>query len=193
MSVRTSVILIPYWIAESLKRGQMQPKDCIDFRKVKSVVSTHDLMTLIAAQDITSELIGAREGGAYGGFALGGLWEQSIQASITPEEKRDLESYFDIATKGDYISEVRARLYSPEANGPTHSPTYEKPFNIYDLMPDVIGVVVNPGFFTEKPNKALQLSLVEAVLKSLYVYNTPTHEVATTSWFGRFMELLAGK
>lgn len=188
MSVKTKVIVIPHWIAESMKRAQMQPKECIDYRKVKQVVSTDDLLTLIAAQQLTQTLIGSKWN-PTSDWDLCELWQQSMNGG-TQSEKSEANALFDLSRAG-YLEEVKARLFTAGTNGDAYRPDYDKPFIIYDLMPDVVGVVVHPGFFSENPAKELMLSLVEAVIKVLYVYNTAYHELAATLWYKRFLELLA--
>lgn len=188
MSVKSKVIVIPHWIAESLKRAQMQPKECIDYRKVKQVVSTDDLLTLIAAQQLTQTLIGS-QWNPTSEWDLCELWQQSMNGG-TESEKSEANALFELSRAG-YLEEVKARLFTAGTNGDTYRPDYDKPFIIYDLMPDVIGIVVHPGFFSENPAKELKLSLVEAVIKVLYVYNTAYHELAATLWYKRFLELLA--
>jgi hypothetical protein len=186
--VKSKVIVIPHWIAESLKRAQMQPKECIDYRKVKQVVSTDDLLTLIAAQQLTQTLIGS-QWNPTSEWDLCELWQQSMNGG-TESEKSEANALFELSRAG-YLEEVKARLFTAGTNGDTYRPDYDKPFIIYDLMPDVIGIVVHPGFFSENPAKELKLSLVEAVIKVLYVYNTAYHELAATLWYKRFLELLA--
>ncbi len=189
MSVKTRVILVPFWIEESLKRAGLAVKDCIDYQKVKKVVSTNDLLTFLAAQELMDTLVGSR-GGSGSSWALSTTWAEGIPKTETTLLK-DTDSLYSVSFTGNYLEEVKSRLFTQGANGPEYAPTYEKPFIIYDLMPDVVGVVVYPGFFTAQPGKDLQLPLVDGVLEALYVYNAPYHEVASTPWFKRFLELLA--
>lgn len=188
MTAKTRVIIIPYWIAESIKRAGVSVSDCLDYNKIKKVVSTNDLLTFLASQEISSSLIGGNTGGSS--WDLGFTWNESMKG-CTEEQRKEAGTLYDLSCSVNYLEEVKSRLFTPGANGPDYSPTYEKPYITYDLMPDVIGVVVHPGFFTESTSKELQLSLVDAILKVLYVYNTAYHEVASTLWFKRYLELLA--
>lgn len=190
MSVKTRVVLIPFWIAESLKRAGLQTSDCVDYKKVKDCVSTHDLITFLAAQELTGALIGMKDSNPGGAWDLGFIWNESMKP-CSEEQLKEAATLYEVAYGPNYLDEVKARLFTPGSNGPEYSPTYEKPFITYDLAPDVVGVVMYPGFFTESPSKEQQLSLVDAVLKVLYVYNTAYHEVASTLWFKRFLQLLA--
>ena len=190
MSVKTNVILIPFWIIESLKRAGLPPSACLDYKKVKSCVSTHDLLTFLAAQGMSGTLIGNQDIIPTDTFNVIGVWTAGIKAepkALTNE----VEQLYTVACGSNYLEEVKSRLFTPGTNGPDYSPTYEKPFITYDLAPDVIGVVIHPGFFSETPSKEQQLSLVDAVLKVLYVYNTAYHEVASTLWFKRYLQLLS--
>ncbi len=184
----TKVIVIPYWIAESMRRAQMQPKECIDYRKVKEVVSTDDMLSFVAAQGLLQDLIGG-QWAPDSSWNLSELWQQSMNGS-TADLKVEADNLFKISRAG-YAEETKARLFTPGNNGNEWAPDYKVPFIIYDLMPDVFGIVVHPGFFSENTTTELKLSLVEEVIKVLYVYNTANHEVAATFWFKRFLELLA--
>lgn len=189
MTVKTRVILIPFWIEESMKRAGLSIRDCIDYQKIKPVVSTNDLLTFLAAQELMATIAGSQNG-VGGTWNVSQCWMDSIPTTETTMRK-DCESLYSVSYTGNYLEEVKARLFSQGTNGPDYDPTYEKPFIIYDLSPDVVGVVVYPGFFTMNPSKALQAKLVEAVLDSLCVYNRAYHEVASTPWFKRHLELLA--
>ena len=189
MTVQTRVVLIPFWIAESLKRAGLKTSDCVDYQKVKNCVSTHDLLTFLAAQELTGTLIGTQNN-PTGMWDLGFIWNEGMKA-LPEVERKNAATLYDASCAANYLEEVKARLFTPGSNGPDYSPTYEKPYITYDLAPGVVGVVIHPGFFTESPSKEQQLSLVEAVLKVLYVYNTAYHEVASTLWFKRFLQLLA--
>lgn len=196
MTVKTRVILIPFWIEESLKRAGLPVKECVDYQKVKRVVSTNDMLTFLAAQELVDTLVGNPKALEYPSLgsvgSLSNCWAESI-----PNTERtvlaDAQSLYTVTFTGNYLDEVKSRLFTEGANGPDYNPTYEKPFIIYDLMPDVVGIVVYPGYFSERPGKELQLSLVEAVQEALYVYNTPYHEVASTPWFKRYLDLLAAQ
>ena len=189
MTVKTRVIIIPFWIEESMKRAGVPYSDCLDYSKIKKVVSTEDLLTFFSAQEIASTLVGA-EYTSCSAWELGSVWNTNMTNQME-DQRKEAANLFEMSLHVNYLEQVKSRLFTPGAAGPDHSPVYEKPYITYDLMPDVVGVVVYPGFFTESTSKELQLSLVDAILKVLYVYNTAYHEVASTLWFKRYLELLA--
>ncbi len=185
MSQLKQVILIPYWVQETLSRNQMPLADCLDFEKLKPVMSLSDLVTFSTLQHYVGACTGLKDA------SIGSLffsWIKSI-----PESNRDTVDYLTktvspLEQDESFHNEVKARLFNPEAK----VDRYQQPFIVMDLSPEVAGVVIYPGFFSAESSSALQQDLLEAILKVLYVYNTH-NEVAKSPLFRRFLELLSKK
>lgn len=181
--VKKRIVLIPYWVQDTMQRKKLNLVDCLDFNKVMSVMAISDLVGFSALQEFFPHVLGNVQ--FYD--ELYTLWFQSVQANpvagsylannITPFVRLD-------ETK----KEVAERLFSSDAKTAQH----ENAFITYDLSPEVLGVVIYPGFFVREGDVELQKSLVKAILKVLYVYE-PSHEVAKTPLFKRYLELLAVK
>jgi hypothetical protein len=115
------------------------------------------------------------------------VWSKSI-----PDDQPALRDFLfqqvdALSSDASHRKEVHGRLFSEDSRDEQH----KEPFICYDLTPDVCGVVIYPGFFVGKNSaKELQLAFVREVLKVLYVYDTQS-EVAKTSLFKRYLELLS--
>jgi hypothetical protein len=177
--------------------------DCINYEKIKPILSTHDMATFLAFQRHLGDLVGPARGTQYGaivqqyGYELEMLfcrytdtWEPDTK---TTRRNWNLptKDYFNVAMlAGDSSFEVdiKARLYGAD----NRMPQYDHAFDIVnDIAPNVAGVIVYPGFFNEITDHSLQLELVEALLKVFYGNAAPFHEVAPQSLFKRFLELLS--
>lgn len=182
--MKKHIILIPYWVQESLQRQQLPLATCLDFEALKPIMSLNDLVTFSTLQHHVETCTGKD---TAVGDSLFFHWIRNI-----PESHRDSVDYLTktvstLETDPSFHAEVKARLFDPAGK----LDRYPQPFIIYDLTPEVAGVVIYPGFFG-KADEALQLSLIEAILKTLYVYDT-YNEVSKTPLFRRYLELLSKK
>jgi len=177
------IVLIPFWVQDILARNKMQLADCLNVAKLKPIMALNDLLAFAALQRHIVQLVGA----PVIGDELYWIWAESVAAN--PELKKFLNESISVLS-GDptYNREIQSRLFDPDA----HTAQYEKPFITYDLSPEVLGVVIYPGYFTDSGNNDLQKSLVSAILKLLYVYEHD-HKVAKTPLFKRYLELLSAK
>lgn len=178
------IILIPFWVAETMKRNQLPLNQCLSFEKIKPLMSLNDLISFLVFQTYTNHVLGSD---IY--IDLAAIWKNSV-----PEDKPKLrnECYLDLpkfALDAVNHKEVWDRIFDPTSK---HNSYDEKqvPFTVHDLTPELLGIVINPGFFTEPVDPRLQISLIESILKVLYVYDA-YHEVAKTSLFKRYLDLLA--
>lgn len=181
---KKKLVLIPYWIAESLKRNPTLTMSAVlSFPTIRKIASLNDLLCMEALQEMGAWLTGQE-------WMPNSLWE--IWSKSVPDDQPETYKFltggvWSLAKDACIVSEVKARLFSPESRHPRH----EKAYTCYDLSADVLGVVINPGFFVGTPDtKELQLALTRDVLKVLYVYDTQS-EVAKTSLFKRYLELLS--
>lgn len=180
----TLVILIPHWIAETIKRNALNIRDCLNFEKIKPILTAEDIAGFLALQNAMYFVTGA-EAAESTHIALYYTWFESA----SPENQKYLESIvMPISVEPTFVDNAKARLFEEDAKQEHHT----EAFITYDLVSGISGIVVYPGYFTKTPNSELNLRAVEAVLELLYVY-TPYNEVSKTPWFKRFLELLSAK
>ena len=182
---RKHIVLIPHWVQETIKRNGLTLSDVLNFEKIKPLLSVQDLVGLLTLQDFTKPVFGVD----YINSNLWNIWSDSISKDNQNLKKFFTDSVTQLSHDQSFHKEVNDRLFCEDARTDFH----KEPFDTYDLpMTDVVAVVIYPGFFVGNANASLQQSLIEAILKVLYVYE-PSHEVAKTPLFKRFLELLSGK
>ena len=175
------IVLIPYWVQEIVKRANLPLAACLEFGKIKAVMSLNDLIGFCTLQQYFKHVLNAEMFDE-----LFSIWLDSI-----PNDQPELRSYFTeqvypLACDDSFRKEIWGRLFEVEAR----SKQYEVPFITYDLTPTVCGVVICPGYFVNDGTADLQRSLIQAILEVLYVYDTFS-DVAKTSLFKRYLELLS--
>lgn len=198
----TAVVLIPYWVAEAIKRAGLSMRDCVNYEKIKSCLSTNDMATFMAFQQEFATLIGVRDknsGLAYTDelTALFQRYSDSWQPDDTPSSlsipgrNKPSEEFIKVrqlAYDPSYKQDIQARLYGEDNKLDHYDHAYDL---VNDIAPHVVGVVVYPGYFSEVTDKALQLQLVEGLLKVFYGNAAAVHDTATTPLFKRHLELLS--
>jgi hypothetical protein len=176
------VVLIPYWVQDILNRNKMPLADCLDIGKMKPVLALNDLLGMAALQNFFPTVLGSD-------FPDELWWVWQTSTADNAELKKFMDAYVtNLGNNPVYVNVVQSRLFDEDAK---HF-VYENPFITYDLSPETLGVVIYPGFFVGNDIVELQKSLIKAILKVLYVYD-PSHEVAKTPLFKRYLELLAVK
>lgn len=188
MSTKKELILIPYWIEDALQRNNAGLQDCLNFPKLKGVCSLNDLIGFQALQDCVPQILGKGTHSPFSTYRLFDVWSKSVVENDTEMHDYLTKNVTLLSEDATFVAEMRTRLFSPESK---HG-RYPEPFRVVDLNNRLSGVVIYPGFFTDTPNPALQFTLIEAVLKVLYVYDSHS-EVSQTSLFLRYLELLSKK
>ncbi|WP_144106759.1 hypothetical protein [Paraburkholderia sp. BCC1886] len=178
------VMLIPYWVHETLARHKLPLSACLDFEQLRPVSSTNDLLCFLSAQVLMGRMVGEPHG-TWSLYLLD-AWLNSAQG----QNKTFLsQTILPLLENPTFDEELRARLFSPESRLPHH----KEPFYIYDITREAVGVVVNPGFFTEEAGAdGYRTALTVAILKVLYAYSA-CHEVSSTPLFKRYLGLLSAK
>ena len=163
----------------------------------------HDMATFIAAQHEQFTLLYA---GANGGnFAepcyddlnqawryYTGAWtvDREVAHNLAKTPSVDYEKVISYSRDGSVSGDVKARLYGQT----TRSARYPGAFDVVNLAPKVVGIVVYPGYFdNQRIDLYQQHQLVKALLDVFYVQGAPYHEIASTSLFKRHLELLSGE
>ena len=184
MTKMPRIILIPHWVLEIMNRNQLGRADCLDYQKIKDIMSVNDQLVFCAVQNETMKVMGVE----FLAPSLAWLWSDGV-----PNDQSTLKQYlrneFDRMSRDVSIKQqVSDRLFTTLPN-PTEN-SEKNSFITYDITPNVVGVVLKPGYFTEPNNYKLQLEVIRSVLKILYMYET-YHEVAKHSVYKRYLELLS--
>jgi len=179
---KKQLILIPFWIQEILGRNKLPLSTCLELDKIKPIISLNDVSAFYALQGYFKHVIGIDV------FpSLFSCWCDSIT-----EQNVDVLKYRDtvslLSTDTTINKDMYNRLFDPSSK----SSQYDEPFKVYDLTPEIAGVVIYPGYFLEQTDCVQQKNLIEAILKVLYVYDA-YHDVACTPSFKRYLELLSNK
>jgi len=179
---KKKVVLIPHWVQDVMQRNKLQLADCLILEKIKPLMSFNDLAGFVALQDYFYKVTGSE--------AVMPELTQIFADSIN-EKDVQLRSFcyttlIKTAADDSVHKELEARLFDINSK----NNIYEKPFIIYDLTPEVCGVVIYPGYFFSTNDFGLQKAVIDEVLKVLYVYGA-FHEVASTPFFKRHLELLS--
>lgn len=182
MAIKKQIVLIPFWIQEILGRNRLPLSACLELDKLKNIISMDDIASFSALQQSFQKLIGISMMDE-----LYFNWRNSIPEGY-PENIAYAELVNTVSFDTATISGMNMRLFEPEAK----TDQYNEPFAIHDITPEVIGIVIYPGFFTNNTDTNLQKLLIEGILKLLYVYDA-YHDVAKTPLFRRYLELLSIK
>jgi hypothetical protein len=180
---KKTVVLIPYWIQEILKRNQLPLSACLDLNKINVLLSVNDLCGFLALQNTKYFKLVTGSDKTYS------LLTDILSDSIAKTDS-ELRYYFfnTIEQLKDDISfsnELEARLFNVDSK----LNEYNEAFSMYDLSPEACGIVIYPGYFTTN-NIVLQKAVVESIIEILYVY-LPFHKVAKTVYFEQYLKLLS--
>lgn len=183
-----------------LERRNLPLQSCLDFKLMKQVLSLEEQSILLQLQTYSLFDISFNSAGEpvqypsapqgtditewYNGKRLEDMWRKSVAANDV--DTKDLFHNLSYSTYSDSAAkEISARLFSKESFSEQH----QKPFITYDLTPDVIGVVVYPGYFNQEKISSFRYDLIKSVLKVLYVYNSYA-SVCKTPYFRKYLEEL---
>lgn len=180
MKLKKDIVLIPYWIEETLRRNELPLSSILSLEKLKSVCAINDVASFMVAQDFANLVMGFQ---TSTGLFMGWL-KNTSDKDIETRKYHSL--ILSMASAQSLNTEVKTRLFDFE----TKSNNYEQPFKVVDLDLGICGVVIYPGHFTEQINTGLQEQLLEAILKVLYAYNT-YDEVAREPLFLRYLEVMS--
>jgi hypothetical protein len=160
----------------------MSMSDCFQYGKLRPVTNVNDLTSFLTLQQFGKQVLGED----FLNSVLWRMWSDSVPTD-QPELREHLNTVDNMCYDESFKKDVHARLFSEESDNKGQ----KESFIIYDLTPNVCGVVINPGFFIEPVDTKLQIALIEAILKVLYVYDA-YHVVASSPLFKRYLDLLSG-
>lgn len=183
MSVKRQIILIPYWIQDTLRRRGLPLATVLDFKALRQVLPLEDIATLVALQDYWGTVCGLREP-CVGDVVL--TWFKQVGFAGSEDNQQLSNTVIPLSKDASIRKDLQARLFE----GSVRLEHREDPYITYDLTPEFAGAVISPGFFGGRSEHKLVLRFVQAMLKVLYVYE-PHHEVAKAPLFRRYLSLLS--
>jgi len=198
----SSVIFIPYWIAETIQRMGLALSDVVDYEKIRPTLSMHDMAGFMAVQYESDRLLYSGSPGDGPVSCMGNdlitVWrflthawpvEQgtfSVGKKTSEDFNRTYEYAGDATVKGDVVS----RLYGQAVK----QARYDHAFDVVNLAPQVVGVVVYPGYFDQaKIDLSLQHQLICSLMQVFYAQGAPYEQIAATAIYRRHLELLSGE
>lgn len=196
-----SVVYVPYWVKGIFERHNRPFSELLQFDKACEVLSTQELANVLNVnlRQLYDAKFDPKTGLpeiSYGtwqeeqmGPRLIDIWRKQTTANPTANNSAaiaKLENAQLISGSNECDQEVNARLFDPSSQ----QDRYKVPFITYDVDPSVVFVVIHPGFFNVQEYMKLKFAMLEAVLKTLYVYNTYA-SVCKTPYFRKYLELLA--
>lgn len=186
-------ILIPYWVANAFKRKQLPLAHCLDYAKVRQVLSPEDLATLLNLQQLRAISF---LGNDYYGQLLSS-WSKSagvdlrneLDSTVIPlSHSKELEGRNLFRLSKDYLAEQR---YFQDSLNLDHN-TNQEVFELNDFERDSYALILHPGFIDEIVQYDTKMKLVKAMLKVSYVhFETP--QVSSQSVFATYVGLLNDK
>jgi hypothetical protein len=198
----SSVILIPYWVADTVQRQGMPLSDVLDYEKIRPALSMHDMATFLAMQNEQGSLLyaGAGDCEVYLNAVtdLVAVWchytaawvSDGVIAPFTKTPSAACQQTIMYSGDASVREDVTSRLYGSAVK----LARYERAFEVVNLAPKMVGVIVYPGFFDNKAiDLRLQHELISALLQVFYVQGAQYHEIASTSLYTRHLELLSGE
>lgn len=186
MNEAKDIILIPHWIHETLIRHSRPIEDALNFGQMRKIISIEDLVGWMILNRAAHHVGLSDANSELGLITLESAWCGTVDAESS-------DYLYNVASPMASLTQFKLDLHNRLFTADSASPQYEEAFNIYDLAREHVGVVINPGFFTgEEGSHQHIFALIEAIVKALYV-NAPLHEVAQSSVFLRYLDLLSEK
>lgn len=175
-------VLIPYWVKEVLRRNNLPLSTCLEFDKIRPLLSMNDLTTFLTLQnskyfksvtnvDITGQL-------SY-------IWGKGLIKSNSELYDVLWKSLIPMQNDISFINELNERLFGNSIK----EAKFPESYAMYDITPEVFGIVIYPGHFNNS-NVNLQKLVLESIIEVLYRYYS-FHEVAKTQFFKGYLELLS--
>ena len=172
------MVLVPYSIAEVLRRNRLSLSSILDYKQMRQLVSVDDLSAFYKFQKAERiELLRAM----HSNYLLTS-WEQNR----TSDERTELASVVvPISPSEDginYIYETLSRSVDEEY-------TSELPYDVVDLSREAFALVVKPGFMDVLKDTTKTLELLQCILKVFYGY-LQVHEVSSLPIYAKYVQQL---
>lgn len=189
-----NVVVIPWWIYDTMKRNNMRPEEVFNYEALNKVVSKADLKLMQWIGENLDQIISkapVKRGDAdFSRLTFPGLSGQPDSTWKPPKyigdesstwEQRFMAPSTDEDLYLEAMSRERSARYSSTETGVT----------VLNVVRNTAIVVLRNGFFqTGKPGVEASLTLLRELLKVAYTYFSET-EVNKTALFKRYLELLS--
>jgi hypothetical protein len=163
-----SIILVPHWIEEELRRQGVGIQTLINFPEMKRIFSMNDLIGLLALQNFGESVFGAKEiVRGPGGVVCD--WLTSAQEMADKEHiEKTLTPLVDDPSQAE---ELHKRLFRrDESLLSSNLP----PYRVLPIEDTHLVVVIQPNAFIPQFFAQNSAALVRDTLKQLYVYEDAT-------------------
>jgi hypothetical protein len=206
MNTLSTVVIIPYWIAHTLRRRNLPYTTLFNFPEMVALLKAANLEANLKTLNVTQRsteqqrddstaVIDVYQEGTIGW--TGNEWYQTDGQTRDEGLDRALNSVMDLAFSDQTSQMLIDRLYSEEGV----DAKFDEPYAFVDLGRKHIGVVIHPGYFiatTDSPTDhellfLRQYELTRAILLALYVQAPGFHLVASSPVFLRYLGLLSKK
>lgn len=181
------VILIPYFIHNTLKRNGLNLSECLDLLKLREYFSIEDLAIFSSLNSVDGFLavFGGKKEFYYGDSNFISMtWCKNVD-KIVPEKKENFQNTLSLINRLESWNDTSSRLFSKDCIEVESDVQYE----VHDFESGFLGVVIYPGKFINN-DIGLHKSLISDVLDVFYAY-LKFHEVARSAYFRRYLELLS--
>lgn len=185
-------VYVPYWVETALNRNSLPLNACLDYSKLRQILTLEDMSGLLALQDIKSL---TREEGSNIAGTLFSMWNTSVTDAQRPEftqaivpMSRSTELKIETLKRFEENDQVLVSIGLPlDQQAP--EPVFYK---IVDAGGTASLVVLYKGFqkFICDPNNEYKFAVDQ--LKIFYVY-LKSYQVSHLSVFKKYLRLLAFK
>lgn len=178
------IILVPQWIDDELQRNGAGLNAIVNFPAMRTIFSMSDLFQFLATQKF-GELVFCTKDVVSDCLGVLCDWNQSCLDKADREYiSKNIEPY---VSDPFHVDAVRARLFRhDDAVGFDESP----PYRVVPIEDTHLAVVIRPNAFDPGNAHKYSASLVQAVLKQLYVYEEEL-QVARTALMRRHLTNLS--
>ena len=177
------LVFIPPWVETAVSRSNLTLEACLDYSKIRPILSLEDMSGFLALQDI-GKLTG--EESDYNGTLLSS-WQESAGAQIS-----ELTNAIVPLSHSNEPSEELIQRLSLDTEYVNNSDPQNTFYRTVDLGRGKAAFVVYPGYFEYIKKPENQYKVVVDQLKLFYVYLKP-YQVAGLSLFTRYLKLLSNR
>ena len=205
MEQNKDIIYIPFWIAGMLQRNNLPVSDILNLRKMAQFLSAQERANLVLFQNFNPFTVVTKGGRNYPTYGSGlsrdtsitqglgynpllSVWRKSVANSADANDKQLLQmcTAAEDLSYGAVTENEVAERFDPENGARVH---HTHPFITYDVEREALIVEVFPAFFEAEHYGKHVSALCTAVLKVLYVYNTPSAG-CQSPYFRKYLETL---
>ena len=187
-------VYVPYWVETALNRNSLPLNACLDYSKLRQILTLEDMSGLLALQDIKSL---TREEGSNIAGTLFSMWNNSVTDAQRPEFTQAIVPMSrSTELKIETVKRFEENDYLLGSIGIGLPSDQQAPEPIFYKIVDAGGatslVVLYKGFqkFISEPDN--EYKFVVDQLKIFYVY-LKAYQVSHLSVFKKYLRLLAFK